>query len=177
MALVAGQAADQAAASVTGPAGPVEIDVASLLPAQLRLAQWKRKPLWILRRTPEMLRQLESPDLVARLADPGSTHGDVRRTPAYALNPHRSIKPEIFIGIALCPHEGCVPLARLQAGPRPDDPENWPGGFACQCHFATFDLAGRVFKGKPTQLNIEVPRHMYLTDTTLVVGRDQDGDA
>ena len=159
------------------PNGPIEVDISDLAPEQLRLAQWKGKPIWILKRSPEMLRQLDSPALLSRLADPGSALGLANRPPAYAQNSHRSIKPEIFVGIAICPHAGCVPVARLKAGPRPEQPDNWPGGFACPCHFATFDLAGRVFKGKPTEENIEVPRHMYLTSSRIVIGRDEDGEA
>lgn len=159
------------------PAGPVEVDIADLAPEQLRLAQWNGKPIWILRRSPDMLSQLESPQLLSRLADPASALGLDSAVPKYARNSLRSIKRDVFVGIAICPHAGCVPVPRLKAGPRPEDPENWPGGFACQCHFATFDLAGRVFKDKPTRENIEVPRHMFLTDTRVVIGKDEDGEA
>ena len=159
------------------PQGPIEVDVSDLPPEHLRMAHWKDKPIWILKRSPEMLRQLASPELLSRLADPTSTLAPAKRLPEYAQNSHRSIKPEVFVGVAICPHAGCVPIARLKSGPRPEHPENWPGGFACQCHFATFDLAGRVFRGKPTEENIEVPRHMYLTDTRIVIGKDADGVA
>ena len=124
-----------------------------------------------------MLSQLESPILLSRLADPASTAEVAKPLPRYARNSLRSIKPEVFVGIAICPHAGCVPVARLKAGPRREHPDNWPGGFACPCHFATFDLAGRVFKDKPTQENIEIPRHMFLADTRIVIGKDQDGEA
>lgn len=151
------------------------MDVSDLSPEQLRVAQWKGKPIWILRRSPEMLRGLDAPELLARLADPASNSDANGRTPAYANNRYRSIRPEVFVGVAICPHAGCVPIARLKAGPRPEHVDNWPGGFACQCHFATFDLAGRVFKDKPTDQNIEVPRHMYLDDSKIVIGKDHDG--
>ena len=124
-----------------------------------------------------MLRGLDAPELLARLADPESNLEAGDRTPAYAKNRYRSIKPEVFVGVAVCPHAGCVPIARLNAGPRPEQPDNWPGGFACQCHFAIFDLAGRVFKDKPTNQNIEVPRHMYVNETTIVIGKDHAGEA
>jgi len=98
-------------------------------------------------------------------------------TPSYARNALRSIRREYFLGVATCPHAGCQPIARLKPGPHPEHADNWPGGFACQCHFATFDLAGRVFRGKPTSENIQVPRHMYLSDSRVTIGRDADGYA
>ena len=172
-------AAESATPDSSASSGPVEIELSELLPGQLRLAAWKGKPIWLLKRTPEMTRSLDSAALLARLVDANAnaTPDSAGREPAYARNPQRSIRPDLFVGIALCPHAGCIPVARLKAGPRADDPENWPGGFACQCHFATFDLAGRVFKDKPTPLNIEVPRHMYLSDTRIIIGRDLDGEA
>jgi ubiquinol-cytochrome c reductase iron-sulfur subunit len=141
------------------PAAPqtVEVDISALAPEELRIVQWRATPVWVLRRSPAMLQQLASSALLARLADPGPDND-------------RSLRQDIFVGIARCPHAGCVPVARLKAGPRPDDPENWPGGFACPCHFATFDLAGRVFKDKPTRENIEVPPHSYLSDTRVLIG-------
>ena len=150
--------------------GGVEVDISTLAQEELRIVQWDSKPVWILRRSPAMLTLLGSSQLMARLDNPAASTGG----PAYTQNIHRSIKPEIFVGIAICPHAGCVPVPRLKPGPRPEDPENWPGGFACPCHFASFDLAGRVFKDKPTRENIEVPRHRYLDDSRILLGRDAE---
>src|SRR5262249_13184243 len=110
-------------------------------------------------------------------ADPDSETGEPGHTPGYARNPHRSIEPQVFVGVAVCPHAGCQPVPRLERGPHPEQPDNWPGGFACQCHFATFDLAGAGFKGKPARENIPVPRHMYRSSTRLVIGLDEDTPA
>ena len=156
-----------------GEPDPLEIDISDLAEEELRVVPWKGQPVWILRRSPAMLRKLQAPDLLSRLADPASTLEPDGRTPAYARNAYRSIRPEVFVGIAVCPHAGCVPVARLQPGPNPERPDNWPGGFACPCHFATFDLAGRVFRDKPTGLNIEVPPHRVLSPTRIVIGRDE----
>lgn len=161
----------------TPASGLVETDISGLAEGELRTVHWSDRPVWILRRSPAMLRHLESPQLLARLADPASAQEPAARTPAYARNAHRSIRPEVFVGIALCPHAGCVPVPRLQPGPHPGRDDNWPGGFACQCHFATFDLAGRVFRDKPTALNIEIPRHMFLGEAHLIIGRDHEGEA
>jgi len=141
------------------------------------MARWREQPVWILRRSTDMIERLLSPELHAQLADPTSALTDPTHTPAYARNALRSPRQEYFVGLAICPHAGCQPVARLKPGPHPERADNWPGGFACQCHFATFDLAGRVFKGKPTSQNIQVPRHMHLADARLIIGRDSDGEA
>ncbi|MFT3957060.1 MAG: ubiquinol-cytochrome c reductase iron-sulfur subunit [Piscinibacter sp.] len=155
----------------------VAVDLSQLHEGQLKIVAWRDKPVWVLRRSPPMLAGLSRIDLIARLADPASEASDLTHTPRYARNNHRSVDPQVFVGLAICPHAGCQPLPRLEPGPNPERPDNWPGGFACQCHFATFDLAGRVFKDKPARENIQVPRHMYVTPTSLVLGRDEDGEA
>jgi ubiquinol-cytochrome c reductase iron-sulfur subunit len=152
---------------------PVEVDIGALAPGRLQTVRWRERPVWILRRTPEMLQTLAAPALLERLAD-AHAEGDA---PAYTRNALRSIRPEVFVAFAHCPHAGCEPVPRLQPGPNPDRADNWPGGFACQCHFATFDLAGRVFRDKPTRENVPIPRHMYRDEHTLVIGRDADGTA
>lgn len=124
-----------------------------------------------------MLAGLNDAKLIAQLADPASEAADLTNTPKYARNHLRSIDPQVFVGVAVCPHAGCQPVPRLDPGPHPERADNWPGGFACQCHFATFDLAGRVFKDKPTRENIQVPRHMYESPAILLIGRDEDGEA
>jgi ubiquinol-cytochrome c reductase iron-sulfur subunit len=160
----------------TTSAGILELDVSELREGELKVVRWRGKPVWVLRRSAQMLAGLQATALRTQLADPDSESG-APTTPKYARNSHRSIDPGVFVGVALCPHAGCQPVPRLQPGPHPERADNWPGGFACQCHFATFDLAGRVFKAKPAQENIQVPRHMYRSPTRLIIGRDGDGDA
>jgi ubiquinol-cytochrome c reductase iron-sulfur subunit len=150
------------------PAGTVEVDLATIEPGTLKSVAWNGRPVWVLRRSPSMLQQLQAAEHVARLADPHAADD----TPPAARNAWRSVRPEVFVAVALCPHAGCVPTPRLKPGPRPAEADNWPGGFACPCHFATFDLAGRVFKGKPTQRNLEVPPHAFAGESTVVIGRD-----
>jgi ubiquinol-cytochrome c reductase iron-sulfur subunit len=150
------------------PPGTLEVDLSAIEPGTLATVTWSGRPVWVLKRSPPMLQQLQAADHVARLADPASADD----TPPYARSAWRSIRPEVFVAVALCPHAGCVPTPRLKPGPRPEEPDNWPGGFACPCHFATFDLAGRVFKGKPTERNLEVPPHAYAGESTVVIGRD-----
>jgi len=149
---------------------PVRVDISALQPGEKMTVEWRGKPVWILRRTPEQLAAL--PKLDPLLADP---HSDRKQLPipAYAKNELRSIKPEFFIGVGICPHLGCSPSDKFQPGAQPSLPDDWAGGFFCPCHGSTFDMAGRVYKNKPSPDNLEVPPHMYLSDTTLVIGDDK----
>lgn len=153
---------------------PVEVDISDLKPGEKIVREWRGKPVWILRRTPEQLETLKKTE--AQLADPQSNR-TAYPTPDYAKNQHRSIKPEIFVGVGICSHLGCSPSDKFQAGPQPSLPDDWQGGFLCPCHGSTFDLAGRVFKNKPAPDNLEVPRHMYLSETRIVIGKDERGEA
>lgn len=151
---------------------PVEVDIASVAPGEKITVEWRGKPVWILRRTPEMLASLNKTD--SEVADPKSER-TTYPTPEYAKNQHRSIKPEVFVAVGICTHLGCSPGDRFQTGPQPSLPDNWVGGFLCPCHGSTFDLAGRVFKNKPAPDNLEVPQHMYLSATRLLIGEDKKG--
>jgi ubiquinol-cytochrome c reductase iron-sulfur subunit len=148
----------------------VEVDVSTLQPGEKRVVEWRGKPVWIMRRTPEQLASLEK--IEAQLADPKSER-KAYPTPEYAQNRHRSIKPEILVAVGICTHLGCSPGDKLNPGPQPSLPDDWQGGFLCACHGSTFDLAGRVFKNKPAPDNLEVPPHQYISDTTLLVGEEK----
>ena len=144
---------------------PVEADIESLKPAALRTIEWRGQPVWILRRTPDMLQRLAAAEPL--LIDPGSRVGS--QQPDYAKNPTRSIEPEVLVTVALCTHLGCIPTYypesdSLQPG--------WPGGFYCPCHGSKFDLAGRVYRGSPAPTNLVIPPHRYLSAGRLVVGED-----
>jgi len=127
--------------------------------------------VWIIRRTPEQVAALPKND--DKLADPKSLRKPDELTPAYARNEARSIKPEFFVGVGICTHLGCSPSDKFTPGAQPSLPDDWKGGFLCPCHGSTFDMAGRVFKNKPAPDNLEVPPHMYLSDTVLVIGEDK----
>ncbi|MBL8371412.1 MAG: ubiquinol-cytochrome c reductase iron-sulfur subunit [Rhodocyclaceae bacterium] len=148
----------------------VEVDISTLKPGEKVTVEWRGKPVWIMRRTPEQLETLKKVE--GELADPQSAR-TAFPTPEYAKNVHRSIKPEVFVGVGICTHLGCSPSDKFQAGPQPSLPDNWQGGFLCACHGSTFDLAGRVFKNKPAPDNLEVPPHMYLSDNKLIIGEDK----
>ena len=149
----------------------VEVDISQLKPGERAIVEWRGKPVWIIKRTPEQLADL--PALDAQLADPKSERKPDEFTPAYARNGHRSIKPEILVAVGICPHLGCSPTEKYVPGPQPSLPDDWKGGFLCPCHGSTFDLAGRVYKNKPSPDNLEVPPHVYLSDTRLLIGEDK----
>ena len=146
---------------------PVEVDIAKLAPGDMMIVEWRGKPVWILNRTPEMLAALKKAEPM--LADPTS---DKPQQPAYATNETRSRRPEILVTVGICTHLGCSPSAAFTPGDAALGAD-WPGGFLCPCHGSTFDFAGRVFKNKPAPSNLEVPPHRYLTDTRLIIGRDE----
>jgi ubiquinol-cytochrome c reductase iron-sulfur subunit len=149
----------------------VEVDIAELKPGEKLTVEWRGKPVWIIRRTPDQLSALEA--LNGQLADPQSARNPAELTPAYARNVHRSIKPEYLVAVGICSHLGCSPTDKFVAGPQPSLPDDWKGGFICPCHGSTFDMAGRVFKNKPAPDNLEVPPHMYLSETKLLIGQDK----
>jgi ubiquinol-cytochrome c reductase iron-sulfur subunit len=146
---------------------PVEVDIGDLKPGELRRVEWRGKPVWVLRRTPEMLETLKS--TTPKLADPESKRKDYP-TPSWAQNEHRSLKPEYLVVVGICSHLGCSPSDKFAAGPQPSLPDDWPGGWLCPCHGSTFDYSGRVYKNMPAPDNLEVPPYKYLTDTRLLIG-------
>jgi ubiquinol-cytochrome c reductase iron-sulfur subunit len=152
---------------------PVQADISGLRPGEKLTVEWRGKPVWIVRRTEEQVAAL--PKLDGLLADPFSKRNPSELTPEYARNVPRSIKPEVFVAVGICSHLGCSPTDKFTPGPQPSLPDDWQGGFFCPCHGSTFDMAGRVFKNKPAPDNLEVPRHMYLSDTLLLIGEDSKG--
>ena len=148
----------------------VEVDISDVAPGTKKVVEWRGKPVWIMRRTEEEIANLAK--IEGELADPKSERKAIP-TPEYALNPHRSIKPEFFIGIGICTHLGCSPGDKFATGPQPSLPDNWVGGYLCACHGSTFDLAGRVFKNKPAPDNLEIPPHYYVSDTVVLIGEDK----
>ncbi|GKS74639.1 ubiquinol-cytochrome c reductase iron-sulfur subunit [Acidovorax sp. SUPP950] len=149
----------------------VEVDISDLKPGEKITVEWRGKPVWIIKRTPDQLAAL--PSLDAQLADPKSERKPSELTPEYARNEARSIKPEILVAVGICTHLGCSPSDKFVPGAQPSLPDDWKGGFLCPCHGSTFDMAGRVFKNKPAPDNLEVPPHMYLSETKLLIGEDK----
>src|SRR5690606_35098372 len=132
---------------------------------------WRGQPIFVLRRTPEILENLTSN--TGHLSDPNSENAD--QQPDYAQNEYRSIRPEISVLVGLCTHLGCSPQINTEVGPQEFDPD-WTGGYFCPCHGSMFDLAGRVYRGVPAPDNLVVPPHYYETDDVIVIGLDSAGE-
>lgn len=106
--------------------GPVEVDIADIPPGGVKTVEWRGKPVWVVRRTPEMLAALQGHD--SELVDPQS---DKDQQPTDTRNPARAIKPEVFVAIGICTHLGCSPTNAPKGGGNPGLPADWPGGFFC----------------------------------------------
>lgn len=147
----------------------VEVDVSALKPGEKITVEWRGKPVWIVRRTPEQLASLKQ--ITAQLADPLSERKPTEITPMETCrNEWRSVKPELLVVVGICTHLGCSPSDKFTPGAQPSLPEDWAGGFLCPCHGSTFDMAGRVFKNKPAPDNLEVPPYTFLSDSKLLIG-------
>jgi len=145
---------------------PIEVDVSKLEPGAQLTVEWRGKPVWIVRRTPEMIAQLDQN--ADKLSDPGA---EAQQQPEYCKNKTRSLKPEYLVVVGVCTHLGCSPTFRADKGAA-DLGGDWPGGYYCPCHGSRFDLAGRVFKNVPAPVNLVVPPHRYISDAVLLVGAD-----
>ena len=145
---------------------PVEVDIGDLEVGERKVVKWRGKPVWILRRDDAAIDRLS--ELDEDVKDPMS---EAQQQPFYARNEYRSQRPEYLIVLGLCTHLGCSPnyIRKTETHPIFDD---WRGGFFCPCHFSSFDLAGRVFKGVPAPTNLVVPPHQYLSDTRVLIGDD-----
>jgi ubiquinol-cytochrome c reductase iron-sulfur subunit len=156
---------------------PVEVDISNLKPGDMMTVAWRGKPVWIVYRTDEMLADVQKAD--NELADPHTKHPFSMPLPEYCNNEYRSRADHkhILVAVAVCTHLGCTPVQRFQEGPQPNLPDDWPGGFLCPCHGSTYDLAGRVFKNKPAPQNLDIPRYMFTSATSVVIGKDEQGEA
>ena len=147
---------------------PVEAEIAALQPGELKVFEWRGKPVWVLRRTKEMLDSLKA--VANRLTDPDSKHSE---QPGYAKNEYRSAKPELMVMEGVCTHLGCSPQLKL-ADAKAEMGADWVGGFYCPCHGSKFDYAGRVFKGAPAPTNLKVPPYTFTSEIALLIGEDQE---
>jgi ubiquinol-cytochrome c reductase iron-sulfur subunit len=150
---------------------PVEVDVSRIPPGELAVIEWRGKPVWVLRRTKEMLESLKA--LEPRLSDPQSKASE---QPKYAANEYRSRAPDVLVLVGVCTHLGCSPQEK-PADAKAEMGADWLGGFYCPCHGSKFDFAGRVFKGSPAPLNLVVPPYELASDTKLVIGEDEKNKA
>ena len=158
----------QPSAKARAAGAPVRADMSKLESGQMIRVKWRGKPVWIVNRNETTIEAL--PTLDSELRDPESLESI---QPPYAQNELRSIKPEILVLIGICTHLGCSPTFRPDVGAADLGGDEWKGGFFCPCHGSRFDLAGRVYKGVPAPLNLEVPPHRYLSEDEILVGEDE----
>ncbi|MCC6297221.1 MAG: ubiquinol-cytochrome c reductase iron-sulfur subunit [Pseudomonadales bacterium] len=162
----------QPSARAKAAGAPVRVDISKIEPGQMVTEEWRGKPVYIVRRTPEALAALErDPD---RLRDPNSKDST---QPAYVDAASRALRPEYLILLGLCTHLGCAPMYRPEVGAVDLGGDAWLGGFFCPCHGSKFDLAGRVYKGVPAPTNLEVPPYKYETDSVVIIGVDEEAAA
>lgn len=154
-------------ADTEAAAAPMSVNIGALKPKEQLTVPWRGMPIWIISRDQEMLDTL--PKVTDTLRDPLSEQD---QQPEYCKNIHRSIKPQILVAIGICTHLGCVPTYRPDLGSISPD---WLGGFYCPCHGSKYDLAGRVYQNVPAPLNLKIPRHMYVSDTEIMIGEDKNG--
>jgi ubiquinol-cytochrome c reductase iron-sulfur subunit len=148
---------------------PIEVDISAIAPGELKVFEWRGKPVWVIRRTQDMLASLKQ--VVGNLTDPAS---EASLQPEYAENEHRSVNPEVMVMEGVCTHLGCSPQQRT-AEAKAEMGADWAGGFYCPCHGSKFDYAGRVYRGAPAPTNLTVPPYTFLSDSTLLIGDDQKG--
>jgi len=153
---------------------PVEADIGNIAPGEKVTVEWRGQPVWIVRRTPEMLETIKKSD--DKVADPKSQRKPGELTPKYAQNEFRSIKPDVLVVVGICSHLGCSPQDKFKAGAEAFE-SDWKGGFYCPCHGSLFDLAGRVYKNKPAPDNLKVPPYKYLSETKILIGEDDSKGA
>ena len=150
---------------------PIEVDVSRIAPGELSVFEWRGKPVWVLRRTPEMIESLKT--VAPRLSDPNSQASE---QPKYAENEYRSARPDLLVLVGVCTHLGCSPQEK-PAEAKAEMGADWPGGFYCPCHGSKFDFAGRVFNGSPAPTNLVVPPYTVVSDTKVVIGEDEKSKA
>ena len=137
-------------------------------PGEMAVFEWRGKPVWVIRRTKEMLESLKT--ATPKLTDPASRSS---KQPKYAENEYRSAKPDLMVMEGVCTHLGCSPQLKT-AEAKAEMGGDWAGGFYCPCHGSKFDYAGRVFRGAPAPTNLEVPSYTFVSENTLLIGEDPD---
>ena len=146
---------------------PVEVDISRIAPGEMAVIEWRGKPVWVIHRTKEMIESLKG--VTPRLTDPESR---ASKQPSYAKNETRAQNPEWMVMEGVCTHLGCSPQLK-PAEAKAEMGGDWAGGFYCPCHGSKFDYAGRVFRGAPAPLNLEVPPYV-LAEGKLTIGEDKE---
>ena len=148
---------------------PVKVNLDKVVEGQQVVVEWRGKPVFIVRRTQEILDNIAKQD--GWMLDPGSKEDS--QQPEYCKNELRSReeREDILVLVGICTHLGCSPKFLPEVKPM-DFEAKWLGGYHCPCHGSKFDLAGRVYKGVPAPLNLEVPPYYFVDDSTIIIGED-----
>jgi len=161
-------------AADTLAAAKTEFDVSTVEAGQMVTIQWQGKPVFVVHRTAEQLKQLDGHDeslkdmnseAIAEVQQPWMDTPEKRK--------FRAIKPEYLIVVASCTHLGCIPLFKPSAGRKEwgdSVPDDWPGGWHCPCHGSYYDISARVINGSPAPHNLHVMPYKYSSDTIVVIG-------
>ncbi|MFQ5466035.1 MAG: ubiquinol-cytochrome c reductase iron-sulfur subunit [Thermodesulfobacteriota bacterium] len=132
--------------------GVMEVEIGDVAEGGLKTVLWRKQPVFIVRRTMEMIRSAGELDPEA-LADPATPR-------------ERSKRPDLFVAIGICTHLGCIPRFM---------PEGLPGlatpGFYCPCHGGKYDTLGRRLGGPPPE-NLHLVPYEIVSDTRLVIGTE-----
>lgn len=150
---------------------PVKADISKIEPGQMVVFEWRGKPVYVVRRTPEALASLKTMDERGTLKDPNSLKSI---QPPYVMkgnSDYRSIKPELLVVLGVCTHLGCAPKYKPETGSVSPD---WTGGFFCPCHGSKFDFSGRVLVNVPAPTNLTIPPYHFLSDAVIEIGVDQE---
>jgi ubiquinol-cytochrome c reductase iron-sulfur subunit len=148
---------------------PVRADVSKIEAGAMVVIEWRGKPVYVVRRTQEMLDELPKVDPL--LKDPDSA---ISKQPDYITDNTRALRAEFLVVEGLCTHLGCAPKYRPEVGAADLGGARWHGGFFCPCHGSKFDLAGRVFSGVPASTNLVIPPYSFEGENVLVIGVDTD---
>ena len=131
----------------------VKFDLSKLQPGAMAIVEWRRTPIFVVHQTQEAIDNL--PKLNDKVTDQ-----------ANEVLPSSNNKFTVLKGV--CTHLSCAPKYHPEIEPKAWDQE-WLGGFFCPCHGSKFDLAGRVYKGVPAPINLEIPPHTF-SGNTLIIG-------
>ena len=104
----------QPSAKAKAAGAPVRVNISKLEYGARLVVEWRGKPVYIVRRTPESIAAIQAiSDSVLR--DPESLEA---KQPAYVDGSARTIagREEFLILVGLCTHLGCAPIFRPDVG-------------------------------------------------------------
>ena len=162
----------QPSAKAKAAGAPVKVNISKLESGGRLVVEWRRKPVYIVRRTAESLAAIDAMD-TSILRDADSKEA---AQPDYVAGSARTLagKEEFLVLVGLCTHLGCAPMYRPDVGAQDLGGDAWQGGFFCPCHGSKFDLSGRVYAGVPAPSNLEIPPHSYESDDVVIIGIDSE---